>query len=69
MIFDRCRNSWGLDAERNQSDYAAQGAAFVDFIVAVLTQHIVERMAKIGALESDAFGDVVDALRGCWRSR
>ena len=45
-----------------QSDYLVCGSEFVDFIATLLTNRIVERMSKAGALDKDTFGDVVDFL-------
>lgn len=42
---------------------------FVDLIATILTARIVKRMSKAGALDKNTFGNVLDSLKGCWRSR
>ena len=68
MLFDCYKNSLDFGITRVQSDYAVRGSEFIDFIATVLTRRIVDRMAKAGVLDDNTFGDVIDDLRGCWRS-
>ena len=68
MLFDCYKNSLDFGITRVQSDYAVRGSEFIDFIATVLTRRIVDRMAKVGVLDDNTYGDVIDDLRGCWRS-
>lgn len=68
MLFDCYKNSLNFGITRVQSDYAVRGSEFIDFIATVLTRRIVDRMAKAGVLDDNTYGDVIDDLRGCWRS-
>ena len=68
MLFDCYKNSLDFGITRVQSDYAVRGSEFIDFIATVLTRRIVDRMAKAGVLDDNTYGDVIDDLRGCWRS-
>ena len=68
MLFDCYKNSLNFGITRVQSDYAVRGSEFIDFIATVLTRRIVDRMAKVGVLDDNTYGDVIDDLRGCWRS-
>ena len=68
LLFDCYKNSLGFDVTRVESDYSVRGSEFVDFISTVLTNRIVKRMSAAGVLDKETFGDVITALRGCWRS-
>ncbi len=69
MFFDVYKNSLDFDATRVQSDYSVRGSEFVDLIATIITSRIVKRMSQAGVLDRDTFGNVMDALKGCWRSR
>ena len=69
MFFDVYKNNLDFGVTRVQSDYSVRGAEFVDLIETILTARIVNRMAKAGVLDKNTFGNVIDSLKGCWRSR
>ena len=69
MFFDVYKNNLDFGVTRVQSDYSVRGSEFVDLIATLLTARIVKRMSKAGALDKNTFGNVLDSLKGCWRSR
>lgn len=69
MFFDVYKNNLDFGVTRVQSDYSVRGSEFVDLIATILTARIVKRMSKAGALDKNTFGNVLDSLKGCWRSR
>ncbi len=62
LVFRYYKNNIDCDKTRVQDDFAVIGSEFINFIAAIITCRIIERMRKAGVLEKDSYKDVMDDL-------
>lgn len=67
LVFRAYKNDIGLRETNVQVDYSVIGMEFVDFISAIITTRIIERMRGSGLLEKATYAEVMEDLTNLWR--